>query len=263
MQNSTNPENENTTSFLIGGIRGSIFATIMKDLKPNIPEPFDMQFTERYLKNKISLLISDYTINTLLFFVQQSGYINIRIQNETNSYFPFNVDIEGFKSLFPNLTQNYNENFPVEIKMNILSNADQPEITTDSDGSKISIDYAFELKVYNSTDIFDDPITELKLNVKSYMKLQYMIDDNFLYVVVFRNQVDDIEEKVNSLGMEKDDIMKSIKAIQEKVLEKFKPSFAKINVEELLQNTFGYKFDSFEFDARKGYLEISVDMPEI
>lgn len=235
----------------------------MKDLKPQIPEPLEMQFTNRYLKNKINLLFSDYTINTLLFFVQQSGYINIRVQNDTNGYFPFNIDIEGFKALFPNLTKNYAENFPVEIKMNIASAGDQPQISTDSEGSRISLVYGFELKVYNSTDIFDDPITELKLNVKAHLQMQYMIDESFLHVVVFKNAVDDLEVKSNLLEMETEALKKSVNEIQEKLIEKFRPSFANLNVESLLQNAFGFKFDSFEFDARKGYLEISVDMPEI
>lgn len=235
----------------------------MKDLKPKIPEPSPMDFTKRFLKNKVNLLLSDYTINTLLFFVQQSGYINIRVQNDTNGYFPFNVDIDGFKNLFPNLTKNYAENFPIEIKMNIASSGDQPQITTEDDGSKVTINYGFELKVYNSTDIFDDPITELKLNIKSHLQIQYMIDDNFLHIVVFKNTVDEIEEKTNLLAMESSDIKKSLIEIQEKILEKFRPNFANINVESLLYNAFGFKFDSFEFDARKGFLEISVDMPEI
>ena len=222
-----------------------------------------MQFTQRYLKNKINLLLSDYTINTLLFFVQQSGYINIRVQNDTNGYFPFNIDIEGFKALFPNLTRNYAENFPVEIKMNLAAADDQPLISTDSEGSRISLVYGFELKVYNSTDIFDEPITELKVTVKAHLQVQYMIDDSFLHVIVFKNVVDDLDVKTNLLDMETDAIKKSVNDIQENLLEKFRPSFANVNVESLLQNTFGFKFDSFEFDARKGYLEISVDIPEI
>lgn len=235
----------------------------MKDLKPKIPEPFDMQFTQRYLKNKINILLSDYTINTLLFFVQQSGYINIRVQNDTNGYFPFNVDIEGLKELFPNLTRNYEENFPVELKMNIPSSGDQPQISTDTDGSRISLEYGFELKVYNSTDIFDDPITELKMNVKAHLQVQYMIDDTFLHIIVFKNTVDDVNVKTNLLDMDTNAIKKSLNDIQEKLLEKFRPSFANLNVESLLEKTFGYKFDSFEFDSRKGYLEMSVDIPEI
>jgi len=235
----------------------------MKDLKPKIPEPSEMQFTQRYLNNKINLLLSDYTINTLLFFVQQSGYINIRVQNDTNGYFPFNIDIEGFKALFPNLTRNYAENFPVELKMNLGSSGDQPQITTDTDGSRISLVYGLEIKVYNSTDIFDEPITELKMNVKAHLQIQYMIDGGFLHVIVYKNVVEDVEINTNLLEMEIEAVRKSVNDIQEKLLEKFRPSFANINVESLLQNTFGNKFDSFEFDSRKGYLEISVDMPEI
>lgn len=263
LSNSTDTTNDNLTSFLTGGIRGAIFATIMKDLKPKIPEPINMQFTQRYLNNKINLLLSDYTINTLLFFVQQSGYINIRVQNDTNGYFPFNIDIEGFKGLFPNLTRNYAENFPVEVKLNIATTGDQPQITTDDDGSKINIDYGFELKVYNSTDIFDDPITDLKVNVKSHLQIQYMMDSGLLHIIVFKNSVDSVDVKTNLLDMETDAIKKSVNNIQEKLLEKFRPSFANIDVETLLEKTFGIKFDSFEFDSRKGYLELSVDIPEI
>lgn len=261
--NGTDLNNENVTAYITGGIRGAIFATIMKDLKPQISEPADMQYSSRFIKNNINLLISDYTINTLLFFIQQSGYINIRIQNETNSYLPVNADIEGLKALFPNLSNKYVENFPVEIKINTDASLEQPIISSDTDGSKLSSTLNFELKVYNSTDIFDEPITELKMAVKSHIQVQYMIDDTYLHIIVFKSIVDELQVKINGLEMDEKDIQASTNKILDYLVDAFRPKFADINLEQILENTFGAKFDNLDFDSRKGYLDISVDVLDV
>jgi len=258
----TNPQlNDDLKSFLSLGIRGEIFATIMKDLKPKINEPVDMEFNQRLNKNGVRLLLSDYTINTVLFFGQQSGALAARITNDTNSYLPFNSDIEGFKTIFPKLTEIYKENYPVELKVTCETDSKQPIITTHTDGSKLSFNLAFELKVVNSTDIFDEPVTEMLLNFDGHMQMQYMFDENeILHIVVFRSYIENINTQKDNLSQNETELKKNLAGIVDYIVDTLKPSISNINAGEIFKNATGYAIDNIEFDTRNEHMELAFDI---
>jgi hypothetical protein len=261
--NNINFINHELKSFLSLGIRGEIFATIMKDLKPKISEPTEMKFNQRLNKNGVRLLLSDYTINTVLFFGQQSGAIAARITNDTNAYLPFNSDIDGFKSLFPKLTEIYKENFPVELKINCGNDLKQPQITTHIDGSKLYFNLAFELKVYNSTDIFDEPITEILLDFDGHLLMQYMFDENEIFhVIVFKTVIENLNKQKDNISINDEDLKNNIAKIMDNIINVLKPSFSNIKAGEIFRNTTGYVMENIEFDTRNEYMELAFDLKE-
>lgn len=235
----------------------------MKDLKPKIPEPADMKFNQRLNKNGVRLLLSDYTINTILFFAQQSGNVAVRITNDTNAYLPFNSDIEGFKSIFPKLTEIYKENFPVELKINCETNAKQPLMTTHTDGSKLSFNLAMELKVYNSTDLFDMPVTEILLDFEGHLQMQYMFDENeILHIVVFKSNIENLNVQKNNLSGDDEKLKGDISGIVNYIVDAFKPSFSDIKAGEMFKNATGYGIEGIEFDTRKEHMELAFNIVE-
>jgi hypothetical protein len=262
IENVTIP-NDELKSFLSLGIRGEIFATIMKDLKPKISEPVEMKFNQRLNKNGVRLLLSDYSINTILFFGQQSGAINARITNDTNSYFPFNSDIEGLKKFFPKLTEIYKENYPVEIKINCDVNSRQPTITTHSDGSKLSFNLAFELKVVNSTDIFDEPVSEMLLNFDGNLQFQYMFDENEIFhIVIFRSNIESVNILKDNISENEEVLKRNLAGIIDFIVDSFKPSISNIKVGEMFRNATGYGIENIEFDTRNEYMELAFDLKD-
>jgi hypothetical protein len=255
---------EDLKSFLNFGIRGGIFATIMKDLKPDIPEPAEMKFNQRLEKDDIRILLSDYTINTLLFFVQQSGYISFRITNETNSYLPFNSDIEGLKDIFPKLKEIYPENYPVEIKINCKPSSKQPLMNTQTDGSMLSFDLGFELMVKNSTDIFDMPITEMLLDFEGHLNMQFMFDeDEFLHVTIFRSFVDGVSVKKDNVSENQDELKKDLRGILDLIVDSFRPMFSKVDFGGMFKNATGLTLGYVEFDTRNHHMEFALDIEDI
>jgi hypothetical protein len=235
----------------------------MKDLKPKISEPTEMKFNQRLNKNGVRLLLSDYTINTVLFFGQQSGAIAARITNDTNAYLPFNSDIDGFKSLFPKLTEIYKENFPVELKINCGNDLKQPQITTHIDGSKLYFNLAFELKVYNSTDIFDEPITEILLDFDGHLLMQYMFDENEIFhVIVFKTVIENLNKQKDNISINDEDLKNNIAKIMDNIINVLKPSFSNIKAGEIFRNTTGYVMENIEFDTRNEYMELAFDLKE-
>lgn len=253
--------NEDLKSFLSFGLRGQIFATIMRELKPKINEPVDMKFNERLNKNNVKMLISDYSVNTLLFFGQQTGQIAARITNDTNAYLPFNSDIEGFKTIFPKFSQLYPENFPVELNIKSIPKSKQPLMNTHADGSKISFNLDVELLTYNSTDIFDDPITDLKLDFDGHFQMQYMFDENeILHIVIFKTFVDNINIQTNNLTEDPEELKKNLAKITDNILDSFRPSISNINAGEMIKNMTGFGVDNIEFDTRKEHMELAFDI---
>lgn len=254
-------KNEDLKSFLSMGIRGEIFATIMKELKPKINEPVDMRFNERLNKNGVKLLISDYSINTLLFFGQQTGQIGARITNDTNPYLPFNSDVYGFKTIFPKFSEIYEKNFPVELNIKSNTNSKQPLITTHADGSKISFNLGVELKTFNSTDIFDEPIVDLKLNFDGHFQMQYMFDENeILHIVIFKNFIENINVTANNLTEDEEELKKNIAKIMDSIVDSFRPSISNIKAGEMIKNMTGFEVDNIEFDTRKEHMELAFDL---
>lgn len=235
----------------------------MKDLKPKIPEPVDMKFNERLTKNGVRLLLSDYSINTILFFAQQSGMVSAIITNDTNTYLPFNSDIEGFKSIFPKLTEHYSENFPVELSINCSPDLRQPVISTHEDGSKLSFNLAFELKVYNSSSIFDDPVTEISLDFDGFMQMQYMFDENqVLHVVIFKSHVEKINVQKDTLTNGEQDLKKDISGLLDFIVDSFRPKISNIKFGEMVRNATGFGVENIEFDTRKEHMELALDIVE-
>lgn len=222
-----------------------------------------MPFSSKITENTINVLMSDYTINTLLFFIQQSGLVNLRIQNDTNTYLPFNSDIEGFSTFFPQLKQKYSENFPIEVKINCETSLTEPTVKTDTDGTRLDVNFKFELNVYNSTDIFDDPVKELDLDVHVHLQIQFMIDRDFLHILIFKTVVDNLNVRVNGLSTQENELKENIGRILNNVLDKFSPAISNVNVEKFFSDATGFRFDNFEFDTRVGYLEMAIDILNI
>ena len=58
-----------------------------------------MTFKKEYYDNEVQILISDYTINTLLNLIHQSGYLHMEFKNELTNLIPWNYTVEGLKNI--------------------------------------------------------------------------------------------------------------------------------------------------------------------
>lgn len=81
------------------GVHGSLYPNLSPDLRPEIQPAGQMAYPEYLFNNEISILISDYTLNSLLFMVQQTGALKKVLTNSTNEILPFNIDTQGISGL--------------------------------------------------------------------------------------------------------------------------------------------------------------------
>lgn len=249
------------SSILKFGIQGSIYANLMPDLRPSISDPVDMQFFNYSFNNAISLLISDYSINTLLFMAQQTGYLKMTFTNETNTILPFNIDTQGLSAIIPEYPSKYNETYPVEMKINVspLDNV-QPLLTTLEHGNYLSFNFGMDFNTYNSTDPFDDPINDLKLNITASLKLQYIITDKKLNVLILKTTIDNMDVLVDELKIDADQLKTNLEGLLNTIIKSYKPSLRGIDVVDKLNTLTGLKFSNMILDAAKNYLVLSINV---
>ena len=90
---------ETLTSVLTFGINGSFFPTSHPELEVDIPPAVNMDFTTEYLTNELQILLSDYTVNTLLFVARHTGILSYEFTNASHPVFPWNFDTVGLQAI--------------------------------------------------------------------------------------------------------------------------------------------------------------------
>ena len=108
---------ETLTSVLTFGVHGSCYPNAHPELAPDFEPAKDMDFTPEYLSNELQILISDYTLNTLLFMGQSSGYLHKEFNNNSHPLFPWNFTTEGLQAIIPQFGEKYpGQELQVEMK---------------------------------------------------------------------------------------------------------------------------------------------------
>ena len=85
--------------------------------------------------------------------------------------------------------------------------------------------------MYNSTDIFDEPVTELLVDFEGHLQMQYMFDENeILHIVVFKSNVENVNVKKNNLSGDvgDDNLSGNISKIMDYIVDAFRPDFSNI-----------------------------------
>jgi hypothetical protein len=253
--------NSNENTILEFGIHGSLYPNASPDLKPSIAPAVKMNYVPSTFNNKLTMLLSDYTINTLFFMIQQTGAVKFVYNNDTASILPFHVDTQGVSSIIPEFNKKYPNNTAMEIKLYITPfGFNQPLLDTDSDGSKLSMNFGIDFNVISSPNPWDDPVTELKLNVTSHIKFQFLVSENKLSIIYFKFTIDNEDVAVDGLNVDKEKMKTSVEGLLNKVLDSFKKDFSNIDVLAMLHKQFGLDFNNLIVETNSDYSIFSVDI---
>ena len=105
-----------------------------------------MSYEETYFDNQIQLLLSDYSINTLLFMAQQTGFLKYEFNNQSASILPLKFTTQGLVEVIPEFKNKYpTEDYPVTMQVYAkLNKYNQPIIKTTSFGSSIILNFGLE-----------------------------------------------------------------------------------------------------------------------
>ena len=253
-------KNKNAESILFTtGVHGSIYPNLHPELKPKIPDAVNMDYDKSlFSKNEIQVLVSDYSINTIFNMAQQSGFLHYEFSSTSNTtILPWKFTVKGLKDILPEYPVKYpNNDYQVQMKVYISSTKHvQPLLQTDENGNaKFNINFGLDFDTFTSTDPFDDPITDLKLNFSGNVDIKVTCDKNILSIKLNSFNFTDCIKEEDQLNV---DIEKFEKVIVDNIDKYIYPELYKyikeVKVVELLKNATKIDFRDFTVITHKGY----------
>jgi len=253
-------ENKSYKTFLAFGVAGSIVATD-PSLKPKITPAVEIKYTAEIFTKTLSLLLSDYSVNTIMYIAQQSGMLKKNVDNHTNTFLPFNITTEGLSGLIPQFKTTYPVEKLIEMKayVNAVKNL-QPKIFTSESETLLFVNFNLEFHVYNSSDPWDDPVKDLAVNATVSFGVQTKVKNGLLSVIVGNSNVVGVNVLVDNLKVEQEDLKKTLNYFGDNLVHNYKANLTDIDVSNLLEGKTGLKVKQLNIANNKEYHTISIDL---
>jgi len=254
---------ENTlTSVLTFGIHGSCYPNAHPELMPVIPPPPEMNFTKDYFTNEVQLLISAYSLNTLLFMGQSTGFLHKEFTNASHPLFPWNFDTVGLQEILPQFGEKYpGKQLPVTMKAYIsVFNHVRPYVEMSEKNGKIFVNFNLDFLTQVSEDPFDDPVLDLSVNVTAELDFTLQVKYDLLTINWGEMKVLDLVEIKNELNVPHDDLVTMVGTnFDTYVINKFVKKYTKnVALASLLTLVTGMKFKNFKLETKEGFLLVSI-----
>lgn len=243
------------------GIKGRIFTRMNEK---DLPAPTEMNFIEKHNDKGVTLLISEYTINNLLDFIQKAGKFSQKFSG-SNGLNGLNINSDTIQILFPEFST-YTETKECSIDVSIpMLNYPQPTANVNDATLTIDIDATFNFKydVQENPDPFEDPVTVLLTEQEVSLKLIPSILDNKLSFKIGTHVIKSLKVKQTTLT----DFDKNIFQVRfNKFLDLFfkqvEEQLSVIDFNSLITGNFKQplQINDFEIDVLKHYIALSFNV---
>ena len=230
-------------------------------MRPAIDDAVDMPYEEEFFNNEVQILLSDYTINTLLFMGQQTGILKQEFTTISNKLFPFDFNVEGVSNIIPEFRTKYpNDNFDVLMKAAIsVTKHKQPMLVSSTDGAKLVINFGLDFETTWSDDPFDDPNKDLQLNVEASCNIHFVVSENVLNVIINNFNVDSLVKTKDLLNADEENLKTQIAwSFNELVLPMLNEYVKNVKVAELLKGLLGVDFHQLKLVSKDKYTVLSI-----
>ena len=256
---------ETQSALLQFGIKGQVYPNAHPELLPDLTPAVDMPFNTNYFTNELQLLLSTYTINTLLHMGQSSGYLHKEFTNSSHWNFPWNFDTQGLQEIVPEFKNKYpDENYEVQLKAYVsVFNHLQPLIESTEDEAKLILNFNLDFLTTVSDDPFDDPVKDLVVNVTAELPFYFMVKYELLSVMWQEFKVTKLEKTIDELGVDDEKLTLMIQNVWDSYVTKFLKGYTKnVAVASLLTIITKTNWKNFKLETQDGYLltSIAVDL---
>jgi hypothetical protein len=248
---------ETLSSVLTFGIKGSCYPSEQPELMPDIPPAADMDFNQDYFTNELQILISTYTLNTLLLTGQSIGFLSQEFTNASHPIFPWNFDTVGLQEILPQ----YEEKYPgqnLEVQMNAYVSALnhlRPYIESSETGAKLVVNFNLDFL----TSVSDDPVLDLSLNVTGELPFTIQVKYDLLTINWGTFNIVQLDENKNELNVPYDDLVNMVGNMLDNYVVKFIKGYTKnVALAAILTLVTGMDFKNFKFETKEGYLLVSI-----
>ena len=243
---------ETLTSVLTFGIHGSCFPTSHPELEIDIPPAKPMDFNQDYLTNEVQILLSDYSLNTLLFVARYSEVLNYEFTNSSHPVFNWNFDTEGFQTIIPQYGEKYpDQNLEVVMKAYISQNHLRPYIEMTESGGKLFANF--------NLDFFTEEVEDLSLNVSVELPFTIKVSYDLLTINWGTFNILELNDSVNQLNVPRDELLSILSTMLDTHLIKFVKGYTKnVALAAILTLVTGIEFKNFKLETKDGYLLTSI-----
>ena len=248
---------ETLTSVLTFGIVGSCYPSDRPDYVPDIPPPAEMDFTTEYLTNELQILLSTYTLNSLLFIVQNSDLLQFEFNNSTEIVFPWTWDTVGLQEVIPQFREKYpDQNLEVSMKASISPEINsRPNIEMSVTGGKLSVDFNLDFL----THVGDDLVEDLSLNVSGELPFTIQVKYDLLTINWGTFELSKLVEKKNELNVSHDELETIVGNMMNTNVIKFIKGYTKnVALAAILTLATGMDFKNFKLETKDGFLLTSI-----
>jgi hypothetical protein len=248
-----------TTSTLNFGVHGSIYSPFVA---PKINPASKMSFQEDDKVNDLSILLSDYTINTMLFMAQQSSFLRFKMTNETAEGLPFTLDTNGLAMIIPELPGAFSKNYPVDLNL-IIDPVDnsQPILKSNLLGSRVNLNATLEFLVRNQTSAIQNPFKAVSLTFELEILAQLIsTKDKKLTIQIPKTEILALTSVSKIGNINTPEIQRSLDSIIFVALKSFSDKTQNIDFSPTISQYTGLATQMFDIDYEDGGVEISLNL---
>jgi hypothetical protein len=248
---------ETLTSVLTFGVHGSLYPIDEPELISNIPPAVQMDFNKNYFTNEGQILISAYTLNTLLFVAKHNGYLNKEFTNSSHPIFPWNFDTQGLKELFPQFGEKYGEqNYEVKMKADIsVSDHISPYLEISESNAKLTLNFNLDFL----TSASEGEVKDLSLNITGELPFMIKVKYDLLTINWGTFNVLKIDEIENKLSIPHDTLTEKIGTMWNTYVYKFLKGYTKnVALASLLTLITKMEFKNFKLETQNGFILASI-----
>ena len=248
---------ETLKSVLTFGVKGTFYPNDYPELMPYIPPPGVMDFTTDYYSNELQILLSNYSLDSLLYMAQYNGYLHKEFTNESHPIFPWNFDTVGLQEVIPQYGDKYpGQNYEVEMKVySSVSTHVNPTVNLDVTCGTLGFNFNVDLYTY----VTQDPSLDLSLNITAELSFTLDVQYDLLTINFGPINVKDLVETKNELNVPHDDLVALIGNMVDNYVMDYLGTYTKnVAVAALLTLVTGMSFKNFKFETKDGFLLVSI-----
>ena len=256
-QSVQNELEDTLTSILTFGLKGTAFPIDAPQDMPDITPAVDMDFDTSYFTNEIQILISTYTLNTLLFMGQYYDLLKMDFTNSSHLIFPWNFDTEGLSELFPEFGQKYQDNvYEVDMRASIAPSVNERAyIESTITGAKLVVNFNLDFFTHES----ETPTNDLSLTVTGEYPFTIAVKYDLLTITWGTFTISDLKVNKNELDVTYDDLQTRVYTMWNTYVTKFLKGYTKnVALASILTLITNMEFKNFKLETREGHILASI-----
>ena len=245
------------TSILTLGLKGECFPIEDPDAMPEFTPAVNMDFDTSYFTNEIQVLISTYTLNTLLFMGQYLNLLQYEFTNSSHPIFPWNFDTQGLSELFPEFAQKYSDQiYEVGMKASITPSVNERAyLESTITGAKLVVNFNLDFLTYNS----ENPTTDLSLTVTGEYPFTTQVKYDLLTINWGTFTISNLQVNKNELNVDYEGLETKVANMWNTYVTKFLKGYTKnVALASILTLVTKMEFKNFKLETREGHILGSI-----